>query len=42
MDYVALINMITYVSTEGRNLKMFLKKFYAIASDSYYVFTQKI
>ena len=34
--------MNTYILTEGRNFKTFLKESYAIALDSCYIFTKKL
>ena len=34
--------MNTYILTEGRNFKIFLKENYAIALDSCYLFTKKM
>ena len=39
---VVFIDMNTYILAEGRNFKTFLKKSYAVALDSYYLFTKNL
>ena len=41
-ELVVFIDMETYILTEGRHFKTFLKENYAIALDSCYLFTKKM
>ena len=41
-ELVVFVDMDTYILTENRNFKTFLKENYAIALDSCYLFTKKL